>query len=283
VMEVIDAQLHPVFPTSWDFDERSRVAASVELTREAMDSVGIDAALLHVDDLEFCDVAIQKYPARFAACVKQQPWQNDYRSVLQDLCQHRGVVATRAMVGNPFNPEQLSEGYLTGGFDGLFSAAEELSVPLFLFLPGFADVAGGIAAAYPSANIVVDHIGLRQPPGKVDNDPWRDLDSVISLAAFPNVSIKLSGAITLSREPFPFPDVWGALHRLLEAFGSRRLMWGSDMTRLRWDSNLKTAERSAWSGTYSDSLHFLRDTSQIGESEKADLFGGTLRRVLSWV
>jgi hypothetical protein len=85
-MEVIDAQLHPVFPTSWDFDERSRVAASVELTREAMDSVGIDAALLHVDDLEFCDVAIQKYPARFAACVKQQPWQNDYRSLSASGC-----------------------------------------------------------------------------------------------------------------------------------------------------------------------------------------------------
>jgi hypothetical protein len=38
-----------------------------------------------------------------------------------------------------------------------------------------------------------------------------DLPKVLELARRPNAVIKVSGACTLSREPYPFPDIWDRL------------------------------------------------------------------------
>jgi len=36
---------------------------------------------------------------------------------------------------------------------------------------------------------------------------------VVSLAAFDNVAIKISGAYTLSHQPFPYQDIWEHLSK----------------------------------------------------------------------
>jgi hypothetical protein len=38
----------------------------------------------------------------------------------------------------------------------------------------------------------------------------------------PNAVIKVSGACTLSREPYPFPDIWDPLARAFDAWGFDR-------------------------------------------------------------
>ena len=43
--------------------------------------------------------------------------------------------------------------------------------------------------------------------------------------------IKVSGACTLSREPYPFPDIWDPLARVFDAWGFDRCLWGTDWTR----------------------------------------------------
>ena len=45
------------------------------------------------------------------------------------------------------------------------------------------------------------------------------------------MAIKISGACTLSHEPFPYADIWEPLGRIFEAFGFDRCMWGTDWTR----------------------------------------------------
>ena len=40
----------------------------------------------------------------------------------------------------------------------------------------------------------------------------------------PNVSIKISGACTLSREQFPYRDIWHPLGRIFEAISLDRCM-----------------------------------------------------------
>ena len=42
---------------------------------------------------------------------------------------------------------------------------------------------------------------------------------------------KISGACTLSHEPFPYQDIWDPLGRVFDAFGFDRCMWGTDWTR----------------------------------------------------
>jgi L-fuconolactonase len=46
-----------------------------------------------------------------------------------------------------------------------------------------------------------------------------------------NVSIKISGAGTLAQTPFPYPDIWEPLDRIITAFGIERCLWGTDWTR----------------------------------------------------
>jgi hypothetical protein len=37
---------------------------------------------------------------------------------------------------------------------------------------------------------------------------------------------------SLSAQPYPFPDLHDAIHRLVDAFGPRRIFWGTDLTRM---------------------------------------------------
>ena len=61
--------------------------------------------------------------------------------------------------------------------------------------------------------------------------PWADLPKVLELAKRPNAVIKVSGACTLSREPYPYPDIWDPLARVFDLQGFDRCLWGTDWTR----------------------------------------------------
>jgi L-fuconolactonase len=54
---------------------------------------------------------------------------------------------------------------------------------------------------------------------------------VVDLAKRKNAVIKISGACTLAKQPYPFPDIWDPLARLFEAWGFERCLWGTDWTR----------------------------------------------------
>ena len=61
--------------------------------------------------------------------------------------------------------------------------------------------------------------------------PWADLPKVLELAKRKNAVIKITGACTLSKEPYPFPDIWDPLARIFDAWGFDRCLWGTDWTR----------------------------------------------------
>src|SRR5439155_8330595 len=79
-MEIVDSQIHePSPPKRLDpekYDAETRLLIDVELAREAIDSVGIDAALCFATQ-EFCDAATQRYPDRFAGAVPFDAYRND--------------------------------------------------------------------------------------------------------------------------------------------------------------------------------------------------------------
>jgi hypothetical protein len=66
---------------------------------------------------------------------------------------------------------------------------------------------------------------------KLKPQPWADLSKVLDLAKRKNAVIKVSGACTPSREPYPFPDIWGSLARVFDAWGFERDN-GGDRARL---------------------------------------------------
>jgi L-fuconolactonase len=92
--------------------------------------------------------------------------------------------------------------------------------------------AAGLAARNPGTALVIDHLGLQQPfHPPPPAEPWIDLPNVLALASQPNIRIKISGACTLSHEPFPYNDIWDPGLKIIEAFRLDRCMWATDWTR----------------------------------------------------
>ena len=86
----------------------------------------------------------------------------------------------------------------------------------------------------------------------------------------PNVRIKISGACTLSHEPYPYNDIWSPVLQIIEAFGIDRCMWGTDWTRA---TELLT---------YEQGVESFRKTNRLSDSDKVKLMGGTLEKVYGW-
>ena len=85
------------------------------------------------------------------------------------------------------------------------------------------------------------------------------LGDLLALSRHANVAVKVTGAVTLSRRPFPYDDLWEPLARLFDAFGLDRCLWGTDWTR------------TTPVVTYADAVAAFRDTGPLSAGERTTL------------
>ena len=83
-------------------------------------------------------------------------------------------------------------------------------------------------------------------------------------------SIASRSACTLSREAYPFPDIWDPLKRVFDAWGFDRCLWGTDWTRAFAVVNYQQAVEP-----------FLK-TDRLSDSERAMLMGGACAKAYGW-
>ena len=83
-------------------------------------------------------------------------------------------------------------------------------------------------------------------------------------------SQRSSGACSLSREAYPFPDIWDPLARVFDAWGFDRCLWGTDWTRAFAVVN------------YEQAVEPFRRTDRLSYSERAMLMGGACARAYGW-
>lgn len=159
-------------------------------------------------------------------------------------------------------------------FDAVLAACEELGCTVSL--PLAHPLAPGVRAViekYSAVTFIIDHLGLGLAPptkGPAPQEPFANLDAVLDLARYDNVYLKLTGVPSLSREVFPFRDIWPAVRTSVDAFGAERVMWGTDFTRT-------AALHSYW-----DATHYLTAMDAFDDEQLRWLYGGTLRRALRW-
>jgi L-fuconolactonase len=133
------------------------------------------------------------------------------------------------------------------------------------------DEASRHSSRNPNTRLVIDHLGLTQPfEPPAPADAWADLPKLLALAAHPNIVVKISGACTLSHEPFPYKDIWDPLFRVFDAFGLNRCMWGTDWTRA-----VKLL-------TYKQGVEAFRVTDRLSDSDRTTLLGGALSGIYNW-
>jgi predicted TIM-barrel fold metal-dependent hydrolase len=288
VLDIVDAQLHcweadtprrpwnPRYGTADPAEAANRAHQSAHpvphtdmLSR--MDAAGVSAALLvtiaaYAPDNSYALEAASAHPDRFAVVGRVDAGAAD----IEDRVGGRrdaGMVGLRLIIASDAERRL----FRAGGFDRLFAACARHGVPLCVYSPGILEELAKIATRHPRLWLVIDHLGLPQPPlMRPDPDPFERLPELLKLGRLPNVAVKVTGAPTLSRQAFPFADLWPHLHRLLARFGPERLMWGSDHTR------------TEALHTYEEAVAYLRDTAELSASDKELILGATLRRLFRW-
>lgn len=280
--DIIDAQIHQPAPTVLfgdDVPEAVKLAINVELAREAMDSVGVDATLV-VAALPYIDACVRRYPGRFIGVETFMAKDDDLAEAIERASQDDRIVAGRLLVTD-FRTTQLSSAFISGAMDSGFAAAAAAGLPLFLSTHGQAAAMRPVIERHPDLSVIIDHVGVSQHPvSPARDDPWDRLDGLLGLADLPNVAVKLCGLPLLSTQAYPFADVWPNLDRVIAAFGPDRLMWASDYTRLRMaQAGGPNRNRGC---LYSESRDMLLHTDVLDRDAKAAIFGGTVKRVLGW-
>jgi len=177
-----------------------------------------------------------------------------------------GTVAVRIMM----NPS-VSTDDADPGINRVLSAAAKHSLAVNLMSRGRLEQVGKLAARNPGTSLVVDHLGLHQPfVQPAPPQPWAELPLLLALAPYDNIKVKISGACTLSHQPFPYKDIWDPLGRIFDAFGFARCMWGTDWTR------------AVALLTYKEGVEAFRVTDRLSASDREALMGGTLQKVYGW-
>jgi L-fuconolactonase len=238
----------------------------------AMDQVSVDGAILvspytqYRYDASYALEVRNKHSGRFAVVKPVDPADPKVADTIADWKKTPGTVGIRLMLaaGPPVAPDDP-------GVNRVLAAAAQHSLPVNILSWGRVGQLGPLAARNPNTRIVVDHLGLLQPfePPKLA-DPWVDLPRLLALAQYENVVVKISGAGTLAKEPFPYKDIWDPLRRIFDAFGMDRCMWGTDWTR------------AVAFLTYKEGVEAFRLTDRLTDSERVTLMGGTLQKVYGW-
>ncbi len=237
----------------------------------AMDAVGVDGALLispfsmYRYDASYALEVYARHPGRFGLIKPFDPRSESVSDEIADWARTKGVVGARVMLtAQPFEADDP-------GLDRIFAAGGHAGIPVNVMCSGKLALLRELARRHPETQVVVDHVGLVQPfEPPTPPEPFADLANVLSLAELDNVAIKISGACTLSHQPFPYPDIWEPLGKVFDAFGFDRCLWGTDWTR---------AIRLL---TYEQGVETFRVTHHLSDSERSALMGGTLAKIYSW-
>jgi predicted TIM-barrel fold metal-dependent hydrolase len=129
-----------------------------------------------------------------------------------------------------FHTPVLLAPLLEGRFDWVWGEAERYGVPVMLLIHHpHMHLIDAVASRHPGLGIAIDHLGLVN--GEKDAHAFRDLDKLLVLARRPNVAVKPSALPCYSGEPYPYRGLHGYIRRVYDAFGPRRMFWGTDQTR----------------------------------------------------
>ena len=278
-MLTIDCQVHAYERNRPERPWAGTLVGPAEVTGDdmvaAMDAVGIDGALLvspysmYRYDASYVLEVHARYPGRFGLIKPFDPSAPDVGDEVARWAATPGVVGAHI-----FLSDRVSDGDLSADHPGLnqiLAAGAANDLPINVMCWRKLDLIAALARRHPTTQIVIDHLGLAQPfQPPPPEQPFADLPDVVALAELNNVAIKVSGACTLSHEPFPYNDIWEPLGQVFRAFGFERCIWGTDWTR------------AVELLTYEQGIEAFRVTDQLTESERAALMGGSLARIYSW-
>jgi L-fuconolactonase len=278
-MPIIDSQVH-----AYEANTPKRPWASVpnwppHVTGDemvaAMDKVGVDGAIfisafsMYRYDGSYAVEVQRAHPNRMAIVKPVDPDNPAVDDVVAEWKKTPGAVGIRIMLTkeNKRDPKDP-------GLGRIARSAVRHDFPVNLLCWDNLEAGTALIDRYPDTRFILDHLGILQPrvpPAPAEPfEPWADLPKVLELAKRKNVVIKVSGACTLSKQPYPYPDIWDPLARVFDAWGFERCLWGTDWTRAFAVVN------------YEQGVKPFLETSRLSASERAMLMGGACAKAYGW-
>lgn len=215
---IVDSHCHA--GTSW-FEP-------IELLHYQMESNGVDRGVLiqhrAMYDNDYLLEAADRLPGRFSVVALVDTTRPDAPAALEEW-------ASRGAIGVRFEPTTRSPGpdplaiWRKAGDLGL--AASIIGTLDDFASPGFAE----LASELPDLPIVVEHLAGATPQ---DEPSYTKFQRAMELANAPNTYIKVGGIGEIAERPAPlrneprFDNVPPLIEMARDAFGPRRMMWGSD-------------------------------------------------------
>ena len=264
-MEIVDAQIHATH-------------RGIEQSIAIMDAIGVSAAVLDDwppvrrklpngitrFDYPFAEEAVARFPERFAYVVRFDPNDPEIDDLMADVRKAPGRLCVRLASGRDLKVLQ------EGGHERVLAAARKHRVPVMIYPGGDHPPLMNYVHKFDSVQFIIDHVGMGVDRAALPGQLESTIEQLLSYAKYPNVAVKWGHAPRLSREAFPYRDLIAQLVRVIEGFGSERLMWASDFT--------VTTDHH----TCAESLFCIRCAEQISENDREWILGKSVRKILGW-
>lgn len=231
-MQIIDAQIH-----LWTNDQAPphhwRAPYTIEDAVRDMTEAGVAGAVNHPPswDAASNDYAVEAsrlHPEKFATLGWFPLDGTADASVVDRWLAKPGMRGLRFMMATP----ELGQMLETGKLDWLWDAAHQREAAVGLFVtPQQLPVVGEIAGRFPRMRLLIDHLAVL-PFVKLP-DAAAHWDELLGLSRHSNIAIKATAVPSMATDEYPFPSTHDLLRRAFDAYGARRMFWGSDITRLR--------------------------------------------------
>ena len=246
---------------------------TIEKLLPMMDDAGVDRVIVVPpswpgDRNDYGLEAARRYPARFAVMGRINLRNPQSATLLPAWREKPGMLGVRLIFNSAATAPLLSNGTI----DWFWPAAEKAGVPVMCHAPELSQHLARIAERHPQLVLILDNMGLSQSLQSATGGHTDDLiRHTLSLAKYPNVSVKLSSVANHSHEDYPYRDINVHVRRVFDAYGPQRCHWGSDMTR------------ALGKATYRQRVtHFTEALDFLSEADKDQVMGRSLLARLRW-
>jgi L-fuconolactonase len=272
---VVDAQIHIWPPESaarpWLKDAATYAhgpSLSPETVLEHMTAASVDRAVLvppswEGDRNDYCSAAAARWPGQFAYMARLDLAHPDVMAHCEEARHSPGFRGIRLT----FRKGESRELFLAGGAEWLWKTAERDGIPVCIYVPGLLSHLHDIVRRHPGLKLCIDHFGL--PLATSRGEATRIVGQLADLAIYENVMVKATCLPNGAPEQYPFPSLHPLIRHVLDAYGSSRIFWGSDLSRLRC--------------SYDECRRLFRyELPFLTGADRNDVMGGAIVRWLGW-
>jgi predicted TIM-barrel fold metal-dependent hydrolase len=235
---ITDAQVHIWQADSaerpWRAGEKSHRTPPLEADelQSAMDAAGVKRAILvppflDGDRNDLVLEAARAHPQRFAAMGRVDLEDPTSRDLIPGWREQPGMLGFRYSFHRPALAALLAENRV----EWLWEECEKADVPIMAHVEHeVLHSLQRVAEMHPGLKLILCHLSL--PMRKKDDEAFRDLDKLLALAKLPNIAVKVSALPCYTNDVYPYRTLHQYVRRVYDAFGARRMFWGSDFSRL---------------------------------------------------